>query len=57
MNETIYILARNMNQECKNAEKAKVKKPLLFQYKKAKKNLKKVLTAKYKSDRLLQVGT
>ena len=49
MNETIYILARNMNQECKNAEKAKVKK--------LKKNLKKVLTAKYKSDRLLQVGT
>lgn len=39
MNETIYILARNMNQECKNAEKAKVKKPLLFQYKKAKKKI------------------
>lgn len=46
MNETIYILARNMNQECKNAEKAKVKKPLLFQYKKAKKKFKKSVDSK-----------
>ena len=30
MNETIYILARNMNQECKNAEEAKVKNAFAF---------------------------